>query len=106
MAAACAVAVWEMLMLPRATEAPVGNWVMAGGAWAAAPELTITLSATWAKMPPVTALADAVPPELPLFLAISGTACHDCVAADQMVRKIRFMLAWDFIMSFLLSLWA
>jgi hypothetical protein len=29
---------------------------------------------------------------LPALLAVSGTASHDCVAADQRVLKMRFML--------------
>ena len=90
-----------MLALPRTTKAPVGNWVSAGGACAAAPEPTIMPRATWAKIPLVTALAVEELPEPPLLLAVSGTACHDCVAADQMVRKIRFMLAWDFMVFYL-----
>jgi hypothetical protein len=46
----------------------------------------VKLKATEATTP----LADEVL-FLPAVLAVSGTACHDCVATDQRVLKMRFM---------------
>jgi hypothetical protein len=76
-----------MVALPRATLPPMGNWLIAGGGdWAPAPP-SVKPSDTDTTVPVVRDLTLF----LPDVLAVSGTACHDCVAIDQIVLKTWFI---------------